>query len=233
MDVRGRHRGSGTWADFDARSVRVAAAALAGTMALGAGLVFGPATPASANVTQVFSTDEDGAGGFDHYLSTDAIYAYVVTGFSGGSVCAAEPNAGCAAGQVPVPALTRGPVPVYPPRGLVPGEYEMIGFNQGDDAITARAGFTFVVEAATCDAPAPHQTVVDRQVCDENMQAFKVAADRMAERSRLVAALGLIGGRMLSSAGAVVFGPLGGAIVSLTIAAGGFRIFTFRRDRTH
>ena len=86
---------------------------------------------------------------------------------------------------------------MYAPRGLVPGEYEMIGFNQANDAITARAGFTFVVQAATCDAPAPHQTVVDRQVCDENMRAFKVAAERMAERSRLVAALGLIGGRML------------------------------------
>ena len=118
-------------------------------------------------------------------------------------------------------------MPVYPPRGLVPGEYEMIGFNQANDAITARAGFTFVVQAATCDAPAPHQTVVDRQVCDENMRAFKVAAERMAERSRLVAALGLIGGRMLASGGMVVFGPLGGAIVSLTIAAGGFRVFSF------
>ena len=100
-----------------ARSVRVAAAALVAAMALGAALAFGPATPASADVNQVYSTDEDGAGGVDHYLSTDAIYALAVTGFSGGSVCAAEPNAGCAAEQVPVPALNgpNFPVPVYAP----------------------------------------------------------------------------------------------------------------------
>ncbi len=52
--------------------VGVVAASLAGAMALGAGLAFGPATPASANVNQVYSTDEDGAGGVDYYLSTDA-----------------------------------------------------------------------------------------------------------------------------------------------------------------
>ena len=39
-----------------ARSIRVAAAALVAAMALGAALAFGPATPASADVTQVFST---------------------------------------------------------------------------------------------------------------------------------------------------------------------------------
>ena len=207
-----------------ARSVRVAAAALVGAMALGAGLAFGPATPASADVNQVYSTDEDGAGALDHYLSHRTASTPVAPSLASAVAPSVPPSRTSVDAPTGSACRVTGPDQRagarVPPRGLEPGEYEMIGFNQANDAITARAGFTLRVvrprRAVRFEMPAPTRR--------SSIAGLRETGVQGGRRSQATVQAGrctrLIGGMRCSSARSEV------RSCRSAIAQAGFRIFT-------
>ena len=179
--------------------------------------VFAPGT-ASATVQSVTPVDEDGAP-TDSYMLTDGVYGKVPTSASGGYVCAVRPGAtACAAKAIPIPPFSVDPaVPLYAPKSLPVGTYELIGYNAGEP-VSARS-VEFQVTAAQC-------TVETDTFCESKLDAFKTSANSTYAGAIVMSsfrALAMFGSGVVSTC--VAFSTSGGLFSLGGIAAGGATFF--------
>jgi PKD repeat protein len=178
---------------------------------------FAPGT-ASATVLSVTAVDEDGAP-TDSYMLTDGVYAKVPTSASGGYVCAVRPSAtACAAKPIPIPPFSVDPaVPLYAPKSLPVGTYELIGYNDGEP-VSARS-VQFQVTAEQC-------TVESDTFCESKLDAFKTSANSTYAGALIMSSfrsIAMFGSGVLSTC--VAFSTSGGLFSLGGIAAGGAAFF--------